>query len=236
MIHRARTRCAVPDKYLFTDESGNFDFRDSTRFRGASKYFAVGTLTIDGESRMRDLRDELADLRYSLVHNGHEYHNSFHATEDPVPVRNAVFAVLNNHEFKVDVTVLEKSKAQPQTRTSDAVFYKYAWFFHLKYFANRYFTPNDHLMVVSAALGTKKTRKTFRRAVEDVVSQCCHWDVSREFAFWNADTDPCLQAVDYALWAVMRDFEQGDDSWRKSLEGKISSIYDLWSRGKHHYY
>ena len=32
-----------------------------------------------------------------------------------------------------EVTILEKSKAQPQTRSSEDVFYKYAWFYHFKH-------------------------------------------------------------------------------------------------------
>ncbi len=29
-------------KYLFADESGNFDFRDPGRYSGATKYFSSG--------------------------------------------------------------------------------------------------------------------------------------------------------------------------------------------------
>lgn len=50
-------------KYLFADESGNFDFSAN---KGATQYFAVGTLMIVGEDKMRALRDDLANLRYEL--------------------------------------------------------------------------------------------------------------------------------------------------------------------------
>jgi hypothetical protein len=226
----------VTRKFLFADESGNFDFRDHTKYPGATRYFAVGTMMIESEVAMRKLRDDLANLRYELLDNGLAVGDEFHATDDKQPVRNAVFDVLRGHDFKLDVTILEKAKAQPQTRYSDPTFYKYAWFYHLKYFADRYFKPQDELTVVSAALGTKKSRKVFSSAVEDVVDQCCHYEVKRKLAFWPSATDPCLQAVDYALWAVMRDIEQGDDRSRKLLVGKINSVFDLWSWGNKYYY
>jgi hypothetical protein len=223
-------------KYLFADESGNFDFRDHSQYQGASRYFAVGTMMINGEKEMRALQSELLALRYDLIGQGIPVRDAFHASEDSQPVRDAVFDVLKGHDFKVDVTLLEKAKAQPQTHVTDSTFYKYAWYFHLKYFSGRYFLPNDQLMVVSAALGTKRTQAAFRTAVEDVVQQCCNYQVKRKIAFWPAGTDPCLQAVDYALWAVMRDVESGDSRSRKLIRSKINSVYDLWSVGRDYYY
>lgn len=223
-------------KYLFADESGNFDFRDHARNQGATRYFAVGTLLISGDDAVQALRSDLLALRDTLARNGNPHHGPFHCTEDPQDVRDAVFDVLQNHDFKVDVTILEKAKAQPQTRTSNPVFYQYAWFYHFKWFANSYFQPQDELMVVSAALGTKRTRAAFRSAVESVVRQCCNWNVKKEFGHWEAASDPALQAVDYVLWAVMRDIERGDKRSRRLIEDKIASVYDLWSWGSKYYY
>lgn len=63
--------------------------------------------------------------------------SDFHATNDDQAVRDEVFKVLSGHPFQLDVTLLEKSKAQPQTRTDDATFYKYAWYYHLKKLVDR---------------------------------------------------------------------------------------------------
>lgn len=224
-------------KYLFADESGNFDFRCHIQHRGGpTRYFAVGTLLMEGDDNVQALRNDLLSLRDTLVRNGTPHHGPFHCTEDAQEVRDAVFEVLQGHEFKVDVTVLEKAKAQPHTRTDDARFYKYAWFYHFKYFSNRYFRPQDELLVVSAGLGTKKTKAAFRGAVEDVVRQCCNWKVKKQFGHWDSASDPALQAVDYALWAVMRDVERDDSRSRELIDDKIASVYDLWSRGKTYYY
>lgn len=226
----------MPMKYLFADESGNFDFRCHIANSGPTRYFAVGTLMMEGKENVQKLRGDLLALRDELVMNGTAHDGPFHCTTDSQAVRDAVFEVLQTHEYKIDVTLLEKAKALPRTRTTDQQFYKYAWFYHFKWFSGRYFGPADDLLVVSATLGTKKTRAAFRGAVEDVVQQCCNWKVNKRFGHWDAASDPCLQAVDYTLWAVMRDVERGDKRSRVLIEDKIASVYDLWSVGRNYHY
>ena len=224
-------------RFLFGDESGNFDFRSHLQHQGASRYFSVGTVTIDGEDAVHDLVVDLNRLRFRLLQNGVKLGDFFHASEDTEAVRHAVLEVLATHDFRVDVTILEKSKALPRIRTSDPQFFKYAWFYHFKYISGQLFVPGHELTVVSAVLGgTRKMKAAMRQSVEDVVAQCCHWDVPRTFGFWPTATDPCLQAADYALWAVMRDFERDDSVWRDHISDKVKSSYDLWKVGKVHYY
>ena len=223
-------------KYLFADESGNFDFKDHTKNRGATQYFAVGTILFEEETHRVALQRDLHDLRYEMIHNGLPLKGAFHATEDKQAVRDGVFEVLARHKFIVDVTILEKAKSQPHIRRSDEHFYKHAWFYHLKYFADRSFQPDDDLTVICSTLGTKKRQRLFREAVEDVVTQCCDIRVKRRVVAHPCATDVCLQAADYALWAVMRDVEQGDDRSRRLIEDKIRSSFQLFARGNRYYY
>ena len=55
---------------------------------------------IDGAARVRSLQQDLMDLRYELLRNGVAHHDFFHASEDPYPVREAVFDRLKQHDFK----------------------------------------------------------------------------------------------------------------------------------------
>lgn len=229
----------MASQFLFVDESGNFDFRWPTGHRGGgpTRYFAVGSLVVESERELRRLRRDLESLRDDLTRRGVQLDaKGFHCTTDSQVVRDEVFAVLAKHPFKVDVTILDKPKAQPQTRRDDATFYKYAMYYHLKFFAKRYFKAGDDLTVVSASIGTKKTRKSFEAAVLDVVDQCCDVGVTWCTAHRDSASDPALQAVDYALWAVMRDFERGDGRARALIEDKIHSVYNLWSLGSTYYY
>lgn len=216
--------------YVYADESGNFDF---SRASGASRYFAVGTVVLRDQEPAA-ISADILELRRDLVWRGHDVDAAFHATRDKQVVRDQVFAVLAQHHFRVDATLLEKSKALPRIRSTDEQFYKYAWFYHFKHLAQRVLTRGDELMVVAATLGTGRKRRAFRASVQDVVRQCGPY--AHRVAFWPAESDPCVQVADYCLWAVMRQWNQGDSRSVALLWPKVQSEYDLWKLGKSHYY
>src|SRR5258706_316059 len=149
-------------KYVFADEAGNFDF---SKNQGASKYFILGTVVVDDPS----IGDRLLELRRSLVWDGTVLENGFHATMDRQAVWDKVFNLLSSASFRVDATVLEKSKAQPQTRTTDQRFYQYAWLYHFQYVGPRIVSLNDDMLVIAASLATKGKGTSARAGVEDVV-------------------------------------------------------------------
>ena len=141
------------DRYVFADEAGNFDF---SRNPGASRYFIICTVTADE----CHVGDELLKLRRELGWKGMHLDSVFHATEDPQAVRDEVFSLLGRMDFRVDATLLEKSKAQPHLR-DDKRLYKLAWFLHFKHVAPRIATADDRMFVAASSLGTKKARHAF---------------------------------------------------------------------------
>ncbi|MFJ8815885.1 DUF3800 domain-containing protein [Amycolatopsis thermoflava] len=219
-------------RYIFSDESGDLQFR---RHHRVTRYFAVGTMVIE-EKALGQLRSLMGGLRDELAWLHHGLDSTFHATEDSHAVRTLVFETLKQVDFRVDVTLLDKPKAQPHIRQDEATFFKYAWFYHMKYLAPRVLQPNDELLVVAASIGTKKGRAAFRGAIEDVLKQCVSFRVKRTLAFWRDESDFALQAVDYCTWAVMRKWERGDDHYYKLIESKIRNVYDLWRIGTVEHY
>ena len=219
-------------KYLFSDESGDLQCR---RTPNVSKYFAVGTLIVD-EPQLKQLRTVLSTLRDELAWRSHGLDSCFHTTTDKQHVREQVFTVLAHLDFRFDVTLLEKSKAQPQVRSNEERFFQYAWFYHWKYLAPRAFSKDDEVLVVAAELGTKKKRNAFRLAIEEVLKQSLDYRVKRTLAFWRDDSDFALHAVDYLTWAVMRYYERGDDRSFNQIAHKINPPFDLFYYGQTHYY
>ncbi len=218
--------------YLFADESGNFDF---TRKQGATSYFAVGSILIEGDERRNSIRSALDRLSDELLISGQASPGAFHATEDRQVIRNQVYEVLLQEDFSADVTVLEKRKATPSIRTDEQLFYRYAWYYHFKRI-NWGLVPGDELIVIAATLATKRSRGKFLEALREVIDQQLDRRVKRRVEFWKDDADRCLQAADYALWAVMRDLEQGDDRARKQIEPKLRSVYKPFDNGEEYYY
>lgn len=161
--------------------------------------------------------------------------SEFHATTDAQVVRDRVFETLRGHDLRIDTTILEKSKARPQTRNTDERFYKSAWFLHLKHVAPRVVMASDQLLVVGASLGTKKKRQSLHEAITDVVKRVTP-TVEYCVAAWTANSDPCLQVADYCCWAVQRKWERGDERSYELIADKIMSEFDVFRTGRRHYY
>jgi hypothetical protein len=215
-------------QYVFADEAGNFDF---SRHASASRYFILCTVTLTDcaiGTQLLELRRDMAWRRSSLD-------GELHASTDAQGVRDEVFALLQKVDFRVDATILEKAKAQPQTHTTDTRFYKYAWLYHFGYVAGKILGAKDELFLSAASVGTKARGSAFREAIEDVAQQVSP-ALDHRVVFWPAACDPCLQVADYCTWAIQRKWERADDRSFKLIKSKVKSEYDLWQIGKKVYY
>ena len=164
----------------------------------------------------------MLELRRELAWNDTTIPGGFHATEDKQLVRDAVFNIVQQHDFRIDTTILEKPKTQLHLRSSPDKFYKYAWFYHMKYVAPEIVSQSDEVLVIAASVSTKKKQATFRLAIEDVMQQVSPTNAI-EIAVWPAAVDPCLQVVDYCAWAIQRKWEGGDNRSYELIKAKIGS-------------
>jgi hypothetical protein len=214
--------------YVFADEAGNFDF---SRKKGASKYFILTTLTAKDCS----VGTALSDLRRELSWEGYDLPDGFHAMHDPKPRKARVYAALDSLQFRVDATILEKAKAMPKIRPTEDRFYKYAWLLHFQYVAPKIASPTDELHVVAASIETSAKRAVFHDAIRDVVQQVSP-AMKFKTAFWDSSSDPCLQAADYACWAIARKWEHSDPTYATLLGGKTRSEFPVFRYGRTLYY
>jgi hypothetical protein len=127
------------NRYVFADEAGNFDFSNGP---DATRYFILCTVTADH----CEVGDALLKLRRDLGWKGIHLDRVFHATEDQQAVRDEVFGLLSEMDFRVDATILEKCKAQPHLRSEERL-YKMAWYLHFKHVAPRVAGPSDQMFV-----------------------------------------------------------------------------------------
>lgn len=218
----------MPNKFIFADEAGCFTF---TRDPNVSKYFILCTVTMDDCTVATDL---LA-LRRQLAWDGHELGDYFHASTDKQAVRDAVYETMTAKPFSVQCTVMQKSKAQPQLRTSKSRFYQYGYFYHFKFGTKGLLNNLSEALVTTASLGTKKERTAFEEAVADVMRQ------TQRVKDWRADfmpcqADPCLQVADYCAWAVQRKWELGDARSYDLIKDRVTYEYDLFAPGRVEYY
>ncbi len=219
----------MPNVHIFADEAGCFRFDRSNR---ASRYFILSTI----KSNSTDLGNELLDLRRSMLRRNRPVGDKFHSSPDRQDIRDEVFNVIQRHQFVLDSTILEKSKAQPQTRSDEATFYQYAWFYHAKYLTPRVCFGDNDVLVTAAALETKVGKAAFKNAFNNAIQAVKppHARLVTDFPASNAD--PCLWAADYCCWAIQRKWELQDMRSYDLIGDKVRSEYDLWRRGNHHFY
>ena len=218
----------MANRFIFADEAGCFTFK---AHKGASKYFLLCTLTTDDCS----LSNDLLDFRRELALSNEADRDKLHASEDRQHVRDRVFEILSKHTFRIDATIFEKAKAQPQICISAPIFYQYAWFYHMKHLAPTLIDGADKILITAAALGTNKTKAAFKLSVNNTVQQIiprAKWEVS----FLDSANDPLLWAVDYCAWAIQRKWEMGDDRSHKLIMAKIKTEFDIWANGTKRYY
>ena len=217
-------------RYLFADEAGDFEF---VRKPNVSKYYIIGAVTVED----CDCGAQLLELRRKMIWHGMPVKDYFHASEDVQVIRDKVFSLIQALPVRVYATIMEKSKAQPPLRVTNARFYKYGWYYLLKFIWNEVAKGTTQVMVTAASVGTKRGQAVFTAAVNDVMIQTCkldrdHWVT----AFHPSATDPCLQIADYCIWALQRKWERNDLRSYDLIKDKVAYEYDLFRRGTDHYY
>lgn len=215
--------------HVYGDEGGDLVFKPPGG--GVSRYFLIGTITLGDDC---SVGDRLLALRRKIAWEGLTL-DEFHAANDKQHVRDRVFDLLSEADFRFDVTILDKRKAYEDVRSDPLYFYKLAWFLHLKYVAPRIVRPADDLMVIASSLQINKKKILVANAVRDVVLQVSPTATFRT-GFVPAISDPCLQIADYMVWAVQRKYELGDPRSYKLIGNKIATEFQPFISGtKVHY-
>jgi hypothetical protein len=218
----------MPNKFIFADEAGCFTFKDKP---GASRYFILVTVSAFDWT----ISDRLLSIRRELALKGDPDRDKLHCTTDLQEVRNEVFAAIAPEDFRWDATILEKRKAQPQTRVDAPTFYRYAWYYHFKHIGPKLARDCERMLITTAALGEKKTRAAFKAGVNEPVQQIMSRD-RWEVAFHESSKDPLLWVADYCAWAIQKKWEREDERSYDLIRHRRGSEFDLWRLGSTFYY
>lgn len=214
-------------QFLFVDEAGNFDFSLKT---DASKYFILVSVHLQS----CDIERDLLELRRTLVWQGIDLTSAFHATEDRQEVRDKVFDVINQYDFRIDATILEKRKTIPSRQSQESM-YDLAWYLHMKHVIPQTCSRSEEVMIVAASIGTKKKQQQIGTAIRKTSERLLQ-QKTMKLAHWSADSDPCLQVADYCCWAIQRKWERNDTRSYDLVKTKIHTEKDIFSNGDKHYY
>lgn len=215
--------------HIFADEAGNFDFR---RAPNVSSHYIICTVTT---ADCAAPAAALTGLRRQLAWEQAPLRDYFHCTTDAQAVRNRVFDAILECDFGIQATIMEKAKANPSVRKTDADFYRHGWLYHLRHGLRDEIKSTGELHITAASVGTKKGQTVFTDAVRDVVRDTVSGKAVRT-SFWQCATDPCLQLADYCTWAIQRKWETGDCRAYDRLRNRVTYEYELFARGTTVYY
>ena len=227
--------------YFFVDESGDPTFYN--RFgkcivgeEGCSKILLIGFIMTEKPAVLRKqilkLRDEVVNDPYlkgvpSLKKTG----KYFHASVDTPEVREKVFKLLVQLDFKAEFIVARKKEKmfKKRHRGSPNVFYDDIV---VKLFTNKLHLAEKSFIYYEVR-GSRKRQEPFEDAIRVAINLFeKKWgtknDSEVEIFPMSSVGEPCLQIIDYMNWAVQRAFVKGDDRYVKFLEDKISLICDVY--------
>jgi hypothetical protein len=156
--------------------------------------------------------------------------DGFHATEDAQAVRDEVIALLARLDIRADATIYRKDQVLARIRArADFIdyFYKFAWFYHMKYVLPRVVPKGVQPFIVTATMSPKKRRALQASAVRDVVTQCIPMARAHS-AHWSAASHPCLQAADYYTWAIGVRYERAESRPYDALSHQFGNVHRLF--------
>lgn len=211
---------------MYADETGQLGYDLG---RGASTYFGIGTATWPGEHPAHLWQASALRLRHAAA--GFQFPAGYHAKNDTRPAREDVYRLIAAQAPRFDTTFLLKANAYRSVRDKgDIYLYRMAWYLHFKEVARQVTRPGDTLHVAVATAGTKAKKQAFQDAINDVCVGHAPTGRTLIVAHWDSASSWGLQVADYALWAVQRQLESGDDRYMPTIRPTLMSRFTPWGR------
>ncbi|MDZ7965547.1 MAG: DUF3800 domain-containing protein [Nostoc sp. DedSLP03] len=238
-------------RHYFVDEAG-----DPTLFNGkgnvivgtegCSRFFILGLLDVaEPESLARnleELRSELlADPYFKNVPSMQPQQRKtaigFHAKDDTPEVRREVFNLLKKHDLRFFAVVRYKHNLLEyvKTRNQSDPYYRYQHNELYDYLTRKLFKQrlhkDDEYNICFATRGFSDRTAALRKALEAARAnfhrQCGIASIATiNITATTPPHSPCLQAVDYFLWALQRLYERREERYLEYLWPAFKLVYD----------
>jgi len=214
---------------------------------GVSRFFILGKVDIEDPpavgQQLEGLRRKiLADPYFkdvpSMQPERRKTALAFHATEDLPEVRREVFQFLSSQSIRFYAVVRDKrallSYVQQENERNPGYRYNPNELYHV--LVQELFAPlrsmADRVNICYATRGSRSRTQAFQRALDEANAK-----FKESFGFERKaivsvtpstpGQTPCLQIVDYYLWALQRFYEKGEDRFIELVWPQVGDIHDL---------
>jgi hypothetical protein len=239
-------------KFYFVDEAGDptlFNSRGNVIVgtEGCSSFFILGLLDVVSPEllgqELENLRKQLLKDPYfsgvpSMQPERRKTAIAFHAKDDIPEVRREVFKLLVAHDVRFYAVIRDKSRIAQMVRQRNLEKPNYRYHPNQLYdrcvtrlFKERLHKDDSYRIVFArrgAADRTDALKKSLGTARENFRRS---WGIKSnapiEVIPSISKNDPCLQAVDYFLWALQRLYERREDRYLNFVWPKVGLVHDV---------
>lgn len=233
-------------EYFFVDESGDpvFYSRKGENIVGKEGCSEILILGLVRTENPKSLREQMLKLKNEIANDDYlrgipslaKTKIAFHAKDDVPEIREKVFKLIKNLDFKAELVVGRKKENifKQRHRGNESVFYNDLV---SKLFENKLHVAQEN-HVYFAVRGSKTKQEPFENAIQVSINIFENkWGIKNESQIniipQSPSGEPCLQIVDYVNWAVQRAFVKGDMRFYKFIEDKISFLVDIYDYDKY---
>lgn len=203
--------------YIFLDESGDLGFNFNKAH--TSSYFVITFLFVRDKKPVEKIVKKIfSNLQKKKI----KHHSGvLHCCKEHPSTRRQLLANLNEKDVAIISIYLNKRKVFTKLQDEKQVLYNYVTNILLDRVYSKRIIPftNDVSLVASRRETNKFLNDNFKRYLASQVSKKHKIEINIEIK--SPGEEKCLQAVDFACWAIFRKHERNDDSYYRLINKKI---------------
>jgi dipeptidyl aminopeptidase/acylaminoacyl peptidase len=203
--------------FIYFDESGDLGF-DFTKPK-TSKYFVVTFLfTNDKKPIEKIIKKIFAGFTPTQVK---AHHGVLHSVKESPRTRQKLLNLLAQHDISILTVYLNKKRVYTKLADEKHVLYNFVTNILLDRIMTKKLIPTDEpiTLVASRRETNKFLNDNFKTYLEGQMKNNHALDLKVEIK--TPSQEKCLQAVDFASWAVFRKREYDDETYYNIIKGKI---------------
>lgn len=202
--------------YIFLDESGDLGFNFTKK--NTSKFFIITILfTQDKKQIEKIVKKTHATLKKKHRRRG----GTLHAYKESPITRKRLLTKLNEKDIMILCIYLNKANVYTKLQDEKEILYNYVTNILLDRIFTRKLLPTHKKIVLVAS--RKETNKFLNENYKTYLSSQTRenhkLDLTIEIK--TPHEEKCLQAVDFASWAIFRKYEHKDKSYYALLKSRI---------------
>ena len=233
------------ENYFFVDESGDPTFfnRKGEMIAGKENCSPILIIGFIQTSNPSDIRKEVAKLHKEIKED--EYLKSipsikktnlhFHAKDDCPEVREKVFKMIKNLDFKAEFIVARKriDVFTKRHKRDENIFYNEI--------VSRLFEKNLHHknnIIYFSKRGSRDKQHHLQQAIQTAALNFEQKNGSKvetqtKIYIQTPSDEACLQIVDYMNWIIYRAYTKGEARYFEFLKEKVSLVWDIYDFAKY---